>query len=302
MLNKLTNIRIGLRTIKTVAAVILSMILVDQFGTTTSRLIFAMLGAMAVVQPSFKESLDSCLTQIVGVLFGAASGILFMNMNLHPLVACGCGMILVITAYNFLRIQFSPSLPCLIVVTLCTADEIAPVLYAAGRIWDTAIGLGVGMVINTLVFPYDNSKRIHATVLSLEKEVIRFLEQMFDGDDTLPDVGKMTAKIDEMARQLAIFSNQKFLRDYRRKQKQLATYQVCAEKARQLTAHMEVLCHMGRAGNLSKTTMIRLKDCGADIRADYIRDSIQSADVVVNYHVAKILTLREELLQALETS
>lgn len=302
MLKKLTNIRIGLRTIKTVAAVILSMILVDQFGTTTSRLIFAMLGAMAVVQPTFKESLESCLTQIVGVLFGAAAGILFMNLHLHPLVACACGMILVITAYNFMRIQFSPSLPCLIVVTLCTADEIAPVIYAAGRIWDTAIGLGVGMAINTLVFPYDNSKRIHATVLSLEKEVIRFLEVMFDGSDDMPDPAIMTAKIDDMARQLSIFANQKFLRDHSRKQKQLATFQVCAEKARQLLAHMEVLRHMGRAGNLSKATMKRLKDCGANIRDDHIRDAIQSADVVVNYHVAKILTLREELLQALETS
>ena len=302
MLKKLTNIRIGLRTIKTVTAVILSMILVDQFGTTTSRLIFAMLGAMAVVQPSFKESLESCLTQIVGVLFGAAAGILFMNMNLHPLVACAFGMILVITAYNMLRIQFSPSLPCLIVVTLCTADEIAPVLYAAGRIWDTAIGLGVGMVINTLVFPYDNSNRIRATVQSLDKEVIRFLEEMFDGDSTMPDAAVMTAKIDEMARQLDIFANQKFLRDRIRQQKQLQTFKVCAEKARQLTAHMEVLCHMGHAGNLSKVTLKRLKDCGANIRDDHIRDAIQSNDVVVNYHVAKILTLREELLQALETS
>ena len=302
MLKRLTNIRIGLRTVKTVAAVIISMMLVDQFGTTTSRLIFAMLGAMAAVQPSFKESLESCLTQIVGVLFGAASGILFMNMHLHPLVACAFGMILVITAYNMLRIQFSPSLPCLIVVILCTTDEIAPVMYAAGRIWDTAIGLGVGMLINTLLFPYDNSKRITATVLSLEKEVILFLEDMFDGDDSLPDVATMTVKIDEMVRQLTIFENQKFLRDYHRKQKELQTFKVCAEKARQLTAHMEVLCHMGRVGKLSKVTMKRLKDCGANIRDDRITDAVQNLDVVANYHVGKILSLREDLLQALETT
>lgn len=302
MLKHFSHFHIGLRTIKTVAAVILSMILVDWFGTTTSRLVFAMLGAMAVVQNSFKESLESCLTQIVGVLFGAAAGILLMNLNLHPLAACACGMVLVITAYNMLRIQFSPTLPCLIVVTLCTTADISPLLYASGRIWDTAIGLLVGMAINTLVFPYDNSKRIRATVQSLDKEVIRFLEEMFDGDDSLPDAAVMTAKIDEITKQLEIFANQKFLRDRRRQQKQLQTFQVCAEKARQLTAHMEVLCHMGRAGNLSKVTLKRLKDCGADIQDDHIRDAIQNVDVVANYHVAKILTLREELLQALETS
>lgn len=302
MLKKLTRIRIGLRTVKTAAAVIISMLVVNQFGTTTSRLIFAMLGAMAVVQPSFKESMESCLTQIVGTIVGALIGRVLLSLGVHPLVAIAIGIILIITLYNSFRIQYSPSLPCLILVTIFTTGEDQPMLYALNRVWDTAIGLGVGMVINTLVFPYDNSNRIRATVLSLDKEVIRFLEDMFDGDESLPDAELMTTKIDEMAKQLDIFANQKFFRDHRRQQKQLQTFKVCAEKARQLTAHMEVLCHMGRAGNLSKVTLKRLKDCGANIRDDHIRDAIQSADVVVNYHVAKILTLREELLQALETS
>ena len=78
-------------------------------------------------------------------------------------------------------------------------------VYAAGRIWDTAIGLSVGMVINTLVFPYDNSRQIRQAVEMLDKEVIAFLEDMFDGDDQLPDAKEMTATINEMGRQLATF-------------------------------------------------------------------------------------------------
>lgn len=302
MLKKLTRIRIGLRTVKTAAAVIISMLVVNQFGTTTSRLIFAMLGAMAVVQPSFKESLESCLTQIVGTIVGALIGRVLLSLGLHPLVAIAIGIILIITLYNSFHVEYSPSLPCLILVTIFTTGEDQPMLYALNRVWDTAIGLGVGMLINTLVFPYDNSNRIRATVQSLDKEVILFLEDMFDGDDSLPDAEMMISKIDEMAKQLDIFANQKFLRDYRRQQRQLQTFRVCAVKARQLTAHMEVLCHMGRAGNLSKVTLQRLKDCGADIRDDRIRDSIQNLDMVANYHVGKILTLREELLEALEST
>ena len=37
-----------------------------------------MLGAMAAVQPTFKESVESCLTQIVGVLFGALASIVLL--------------------------------------------------------------------------------------------------------------------------------------------------------------------------------------------------------------------------------
>ena len=300
MIKTLTNFRIGLRTVKTTAAVIISMIIVYFYGTTDSRMIFAMLGAMNAVMPTFKESLESCLTQIVGVLFGAMIGIVLKFFPIHPLVGCGVGILLIISLYNTFRLRFSPTLACLIVVTLFISPDTDPFHYASGRIWDTAIGLGVGMLINTLVFPYDNSARIRATVLSLDKEIIRFLEDMFDGDDQLPDAEEMIRTIDQLAKQLEIFENQMLLRDRRRQKKQLATFRTCAVKARQLVAHMEVLAHMGRVGHLSRQTLARLHDCGADVRNGILRDSLHDVDLVTNYHVAKLLTLRDELLDALE--
>ena len=53
MLKKWVRLRIGLRTVKTTAAVIISMMLVDRLGASDSRLIFAMLGAMAAVYDSY---------------------------------------------------------------------------------------------------------------------------------------------------------------------------------------------------------------------------------------------------------
>ncbi len=91
------ELRIGRRTLKTAAAVILAMVIVDHYGTTSSKLIFAMLGAMAAMEPTFTESLQACLTQIVGVLFGAATGILLLVLKLPDLVAAGIGIVLVIT-------------------------------------------------------------------------------------------------------------------------------------------------------------------------------------------------------------
>ena len=48
-----SRFHIGLRTAKTAAAIIISMLIVESLGTTTSKLIFAMLGAMTAVQPTF---------------------------------------------------------------------------------------------------------------------------------------------------------------------------------------------------------------------------------------------------------
>lgn len=296
---KLPRIHIGLRTVKTAAAVILSMIIVDAYGATTSKIIFAMLGAMAAVQPTFTESLESCLTQIVGVLFGAATGVLLLALRLPPLVATGIGIVLTITLYNALRIRYSPSLACLIVVTLCTTEGIAPFTYAVTRIWDTAIGLGVGMAINTLIFPYDNSAQIRLLVESLDQELIRFLENLFDGDDVIPDSAAMTRMINDMARQLKIFSNQKLVLRLRRQKQELESFRLCEGKARELLARMEILSRAGRPGRLNDENRVRLKACGADIRDKRPYKNPQERDIVTNYHVRQILTLRREILESI---
>lgn len=294
-----TNFRIGLRTIKTVIAVMLAMIIVDSYGATTSKLIFATLGAMEAVQPTFKASLRSCVTQIVGVLFGALIGIILLSLPINHVLAAGIGIVLVITLYNTFGIRFSPSLPCLIVVTLCTTPDIAPVTYAFGRIWDSLIGFGVGMAINTVVFPYDNSRQIRSTIKSLDHELIRFLEELFDGDDVIPDAKKMAEQVNAMAQQLAIFSNQRLLMRRNRQKEELASFEICATKARELLARMEILSLIGTPGQLNEENHRRLIECGANIRDERVADSVQERDVVTNYHIAQILKLRRDLLDAL---
>ena len=293
------HIRIGPRTIKTAAAVIISLIIVHFYGTTTSRLTFAMLGAMAAVEPTFTDSLRSCLAQIVGVFFGSVVGVLLLALPMHPLMRTGIGIVLAITLYNTFRIRFSPSLPCLIVLTLCVTPDIQPLSYAWGRIWDTAIGLAVGLTINTLVFPYDNSRQIRDSVKSLDREVIRFLEEMFDGDDVLPDAEKMEQTVSDMARQLAIFTNQRLFLHRRTQKKQIETFRICQSKARELLARMEILSHMERPGRLSRENRSRLRACGANITDRRPLKNPKERDIVINYHVAQILKLRRELLEAL---
>lgn len=291
---------IGFRTLKTAVAVVIAMLLVTSYGTTTSRLIFAMLGAMAVMEPTLKDSIGSCLTQIFGVFFGAIAGILLMLLPVNPLVATGIGIVLVITIYNLLHIRFSPTLPCLMVVIICTTPDIQPFTYAMGRLWDTAIGLGVGLLINALVFPYNNVRKIRSTAESLDNEIIVFLEDMFDGDQEYPDTEKMTATIDTLARQLSIFSNQWLLLRLKKNRKRLEVFNICADKARQLVAQMEVLCRMEKHGKLSEENLNRLIKNGALIRDVTVTTQMTENDIITNYHVTQILNLRKDLIDALK--
>lgn len=296
---RIKRVPIGLRTIKTAAAIIIAMVVVDLYGATASRLIFAMLGAMAAVQPTFRESVEACLSDILGVIFGALAGVLLSMLPISHLAATGIGVILIITLYNMLRVTISPSLPCFILVMLCTTPDIAPVEYALGRIWDTAIGLGVGMAVNMLVFPYDNSRQIRSTIESLDRDLILFLEELFDGDEALPDAGDVSKKLQALERQLAVFENQKLLLHLRRQKRELERLHLCERRAAELVAQLQVLARMGLPGRLNDENRRRLAACGAEIRDTRPLDSVMELDVVTNYHVGQILTLRRELLKEL---
>jgi len=299
MLKKWSRLRIGPRTLKTALAVTLSIIMVSFYGSSTSNLIFATIGALSAMGATFKESLESCFSQIAGVLFGVIAGVLLLSMHMPTLLASGIGVIVVITFYNLLRLRISPTLACIVVVTICNLTSTTPFVYAMERIWDTAIGLLIGMLINLFIFPYDNSKQIRNTIYRLDKELILYLEDMFDGDDNLPNVNKMVRSLDEIDHGLKIFSDQKLL--YRRKKQRndLSSLWDCEEKARQLVVHLEILSALPFPGVLNPYNKERLERNGAKIRDQRIPAEPTELDVVTNFHVSQVLNLRRELINAL---
>lgn len=292
----LEKIHIGRRTIKTVAAVVIAMLAAEYFGTTSSRLIFAMMGAMEAVRPTFKESVEAVLSQFIGIVVGALAAVLLHTLPIPYVVAAGIGILIVIVFYNMLKLPYSPSLACFIVVMICTTSDVHPVLYALGRIWDSAIGLAVGMLINVLVFPYDNSKKFRQAVQNLDEELILFLEDIFDGDNSLPDADIMEKKLADIAYQLSIFANQVLPFHKARQKEKLKLFRMCEGRARRLVSHLEVLCAMEVPGQLNDENLAELRKGGANIAEQPELSEWTDKDTITNYHVAQILTLRKELL------
>lgn len=300
MFKKWSKFRVGPRTLKTALAVTLSIIVVYFYGSNTSNLIFATIGALSAMGATFKESLESCFSQIAGVIFGVIAGILLLSLHLPSLLASGIGIIVVITFYNLLHLKISPSLACIVVVTICNLTDTTPFIYATERIWDTAIGLTIGMLINLFIFPYDNSNQIRNTIHRLDKELILYLEEMFDGDENLPNVNRMVTSFDEIERGLKIFSDQKLL--YRRKAQKndLSSFLDCEEKARQLVMHLELLSELSFPGVLNPYNRERLERNGAKIKDPRVLCDPTELDIVTNFHVSQVLNLRRELINALK--
>ena len=292
------RLHLGMRTVKSALAVTVALLIVEQYGATAGKMIFALIGALSAMEPTFKGAVRNCLTQICGVVFGAVFGVFVGRLPIDAVWVIGLGVILIITAYNFLGLTLSPALPCIILVTVCANPDIAPVAYALGRIWDTAIGLGVGLLINMLLFPYNNSRQIRSALRGLDRELIRFLEEFFDGDEELPDTEQMSRRIAEINRQLSIFADQRLLWR-RRQQEELDYLRRCDEMAKNLVVELTALSRLPWPGRLSGEIKQRLANSGAVVLDSRIPTDPNPIDIVTNYHVDRVLALRRKLRESL---
>lgn len=291
---------IGMRTMKSAIAIFVALIIVEQYGATTSKVVFALIGAAAAMDVTFKASLKSCLAQIFGVSFGALFGLLMLYLPIDRYISVAIGFILVMTLYNMLHLHLSPVLPCIVIAMVLTNPEIHPIPYALGRLWDTTIGLAVGLFINTLFFPYDTRRQMRETVDELDRDLLRFLEDYFDGDDTRPDAEQMAAKIAGLERQLNLMREQKWVIHRRRKKLDLCSLQKCDTAARHLVTELEALSLIEVPGRLTEENRERLQNCGVVIRDHRTSEEENVADVVTNYHVARVLALRRTIREELD--
>lgn len=289
---------VGLRTVKTALAVCAALFVVEQYGTSADKMVFAVMGAVAAMEPTIKASLRSSGAQIISVVLGVLLSIVMRLFELPSVFTAGVGVILVMMMYHVLHWRASPLMPCLILMTIGTNPELSAVSYGLARIWDTAIGLTIGMLVNMLVFPYDNSKQIRQTMAGLDEDLIVFLEDMFDGDEHLPETEAMTRKIDSLEHQLALFADQRLFR--RRRQKRLLSQlQGCGDLAQALLTEVQTLRNIEHVGRLNRTNRERLRDLGAKISVEEPNNRFSVEDLVVNYHMTKALELREQLKEEL---
>ena len=291
---RLKHTPIGMRTIKTALAVALSLMVIEYYGASPAKVVFATIGAISAVGPTFTASLLACATQICGVSVGALLALTLMALHVPSIVGVGIGIMLIITSYHHLKLKLVPVLPCLVLVNICLNPEVEALSYSLGRIWDTAIGLAIGMLVNTLIFPYDNSRKIRRMMEGLDGDLICILEDLFDGDDHLPKADDLGEKIDALEGQLALFSQQRLLRRKRQK-REIQRLTTCEDTAQALLVELEALCAMPSVGRLNRENRQALLALGAKVSREEPGVSETTEDVVSNYHVSQVLRLRQKL-------
>ena len=168
-MNKFRLPTVGLRTLKTAVAVMISYLLfvpleLWQGGESLGMLAhlgpaYACIACIICMQSSMGQSIELGLSRLVGVAVGGALGILVLTAEVfltHPLlkalllgVACVAGVWVCMLIRRPAACVMACIVPCVIVINETTGAD--RYYYAAARILETVVGVAVALGVNALL-------------------------------------------------------------------------------------------------------------------------------------------------------
>ncbi len=289
---------LGLRTFKTALSVVVSMLIASLFGEPS---IFPALASIAVMSRTFDEGLAECRNQAVGITIGGLLGcVTVLLCGRPPIWLMGLGVMVIIFLCTSLRVTYSCSLSSALFIILCLTDPSQVISSTVTRLFHTAIGLGVGLAINYLIVPYDNSKKIYDLLRRIAGCLPGYLDScIFHG--LYPDLSELDQLLEQLVYELRIYHHQRFRR--RRMHEEEYTFMSgCAQLATRMHQELTALCCMDTWGQADPENLRRLEALGLQPpeAAAPARPSDREDDAVTNYHLRKLLDARGFLLQLLD--
>lgn len=273
--------RIGYRTIKTVIASLVVLLICDQFERMDS--VLALMGVYCAMERTIADSWLGCLNQFFGVLVGSVLGFLLLQLVPVPpgwlLALC---LAAVIYVCNLLHISYAAFLSSVIFVSVCTGSATAADIF--GRIRDVSLGLATGLIVNIFVHPYSNEARVYACIRALQRQTLACVEQaVLYG--RYPDLTACREAQLLLAREQAAANKQQFLFSIQQSKKQQALQSGCAQLAGRLAQEVEAICTMDERGGPTVENLARLQALGLTEPDRVPAPSHGPEAAVLNYHL-----------------
>ena len=164
---------IGMRTLKTGIAVILTCILT---GFAVDNMFYAATACVVTMQDTIKTSFKMGSQRVFGTLIGGLVGfLLFLVIPKNPFL-CGIGIMIVIKLCEMFKLSS-------LVVSSVTFFSLylgyinsAPLTYSLQRVFDTSIGVIIGVSVNYFIFRPNYLKSIYKELRIIEKTSIELLK------------------------------------------------------------------------------------------------------------------------------
>jgi len=161
--------RIGLRTVKTSLAVMVSLLIPHLFGVDTMEGFYAGIAAVVVMRETAQESVQIGMGRFIGTLIGGALGLVVVRLqSLIPCYSDGLyilivplGVMLAIYGVVILRRDNAVIIGAVVFMGIALDPGLMPedgLAYVVSRIIFTTLGVVVATLINQYVFPYQKNE------------------------------------------------------------------------------------------------------------------------------------------------
>lgn len=291
--------RIGLRTIKTGLAVSLSLLVTYLFGSQYP--IFAVVAAISAMSRTINGTLDSCREQIIGTIFGALTGCLFLYFLPHyRLALMGLGIILVILLCNLMKVPIAIPLSCITFCVICLNDPgTNNIIYSFYRFIDTVTGLLVAFGVNALIMPYNNLPEIQKMMHELQAEIPVYAKSKIIYYQ-IPNLRSLNRKLEILNHEIDIYEIEPFQR--KKRTKDLAYLRGCQQLLVKMSEELFSICHLDSTPVPTKENLKNMENIGLIIPQNYPKDGMcdEKDNVVLNFHLTNLIDCHRFLTMLLE--
>lgn len=287
--------KIGMRTIKTVMAVILTLAISELFNLRSSLL--ASIAAIVTMESSVSESFTAGKNRMYGTILG---GVIALGISLilpSNFFTIGLGLIILISICNGLKWDKAARMSMIVFLGIILNYEGGDRIdYAFDRTIDTLIGVIVGTSINYFIRPPKIELRIRETIREMHIEVREILDKLI-WENIFDDLQKLKSEINYVEANYKVFIEE--MRFHVGMEENIKHYQSLFNSFEYIRNHLRVMKTIKenpRIDDYNKKVIERYFNREIPQRVDEKEDKL---DIIYNYHLKMVLFQLETIEEIL---
>lgn len=291
------NRLIGMRTIKTAIVVIISYFVSSLINDELSfALIYA---AVICIETSVVSSFKIGYNRVLGTAVGGVIGLVMTYLPIYGGIAMALGIIITIIFCNLLNIKKATGIAItLVIIIIMGSSDTTPAVYAMQRTLDTVIGIVIATIVNMLIYPPDQMKRVRESFNTYRHTARKVVGDVviFSIDESL---GSLAGGLDDLKDKFNSLNKElPILRKYDKEEFDYYTQMIEASEKVLIYAEAISLSEPGvkmTVDNNQKLTKLLSRDTQ---QSEFVTpESSTREDMIYNYNLAKLISAMEKVLR-----
>lgn len=281
--------KIGMRTIKTAFAVVLTIGFAQMINLRSP--FFAGIAAIMAMQTSVSQSLIKGKDRMYGTITGGIIALVFSIVAPEKnIIIIGVGIIIIIYLSNMLKWKESTQISMIVYLSIMlNFDAGSRFSYVFNRILDTLIGLIIGTIINYFIVPPKTGEKINIVFSEIDEDIKNTLNNIV--------FNKPNISLEPLRKQFVSLedSYNTYKKDYKYNKYNLKSTENISNTQKVFDLFEDIYNHLGVIYLIGKNTKLNIEN-RETLQKIFNKEILvetenidEHENIVYNYHLRKIL-------------